>query len=285
MVYINRKNQFQLSTKGAQRDPIFRALLRTGTLTITAKADGTKLQPFIVFKGAKREAKSLNEEFKTHCVIVTSSNGWMNTDLTIEYTRKVLESFSFGRRFLAWDSYECHMDSNVATSLKSAKIDQAIIPGGCTKFIQAPDVSWNKPFKAMCTEKYDQWLAEEGIYNETAECNLKAPPRKRVVEWILDSWKSLPAEIIKRSFKSCALNINVDGSEDDVIHCFKESQPCAAGREMLKSQMEVSKDLADETNPFLSISVTNSDVEEAGNDFFILDEDDSDDELIDVEEV
>jgi hypothetical protein len=238
-----------------------------------------------VFKGAKRESKSLNDEFKARCVIATSSNGWMNTDLTIECTRKILGSFSFGRRFFAWDSYECHMDSNVAAFLKSAKIDQAMIPGGCTKFIQAPDVSWNKPFKASCTEKYDQWLAEEGIHNETAENNLKAPPRKRVVQWILDSWDSLPAEIVKRSFKACALNINVDGSEDYVIHCFKENQPCAAGREMLKSQMEVSRDLEDETNPFLSIEVTDSDKEEAANEAFIIDDDNSDDELVDIETV
>ena len=42
---------------------------------------------------------------------------------------------------------------------------------------------------------------------------------------------------------------------------------------MLKSQMEVLKDLEDETNPFLlSISVTNSDIKEARNEIFVLDE-------------
>ena len=246
------------------------------SVCLTAKADGTKLKPFIVFKGAKRESKALNDEFKTRCVVASSSNGWMNTELTLEYTKKVLGSFSFGKRFLAWDSYECHMESSVAAALKSSNIDQVIIPGGCTKYIQAPDVSWNKPFKAMCTEKYDQWLAEEGIHNETAEGNLKAPPRRRVVEWILESWSSLAVDIIKRSFKSCALNIKVDGSEDDDIHCFKESQPCAAGKEMLKTQMQVLQDAEDEANPFSSISVTDSDVEEAANEVFILDDDDDD---------
>ena len=83
------------------------------------------------------------------------------------------------------------MNSKVAASLKSSKIDQVIIPGGCMKYIQAPDLVWNKPFKAICTRKYDEWLAEEGILNETAEGNLKAPPRKRIVQWILDSWASL----------------------------------------------------------------------------------------------
>ena len=111
------------------------------SVCLTAKADGSKLKPFIVFKNAKRETKTLNDKFKTRCVIVTSSIFWMNNGLTTECTKKVLGTFSFGRRFLAWDSNECHMDSNVAASLTSSNIDQAFITGGCTKFIQAPDIS------------------------------------------------------------------------------------------------------------------------------------------------
>lgn len=82
----------------------------------------------------------------------------MNNDLSNKYTKKVLRAFSFGRGFLAHDSYKRHMDSNVAASLTFSNIGQAIIPGGCTEFIQTSDVSSNKPFKAMCTERYDQWL-------------------------------------------------------------------------------------------------------------------------------
>ena len=39
-------------------------------------------------------------------------------------------------------------------------VDSVIIPSGCTKYIQAPDVCWNKPFKARVIELYDQWLSE-----------------------------------------------------------------------------------------------------------------------------
>ena len=60
------------------------------SVCLTAKADRSKLKPFIVFKNAKRETKALSEEFKTRCVIVSSSNGWMNDDLTMEYTKEVL---------------------------------------------------------------------------------------------------------------------------------------------------------------------------------------------------
>ena len=48
------------------------------SVCLTTKADRTKLKPFIVFRGAKREEPALNEEFKNRCVVAPSSNGWMN---------------------------------------------------------------------------------------------------------------------------------------------------------------------------------------------------------------
>ena len=50
------------------------------SVCLAAKADGTRLKPFIVFGGAKRECKALNEEFKSKCVIASSPNAWMNEE-------------------------------------------------------------------------------------------------------------------------------------------------------------------------------------------------------------
>ena len=41
---------------------------------LTAKADGTKLKPFVVFRAVKRESKSLGEEFEYCCVVKSSVN-------------------------------------------------------------------------------------------------------------------------------------------------------------------------------------------------------------------
>ena len=73
----------------------------------------TKLKPFLVLIDEKCESKSFNAEFKARCVTVSSSNGWMNTDLTSECNEKVLGGFSFGRRFLARDSDECNTGSSI----------------------------------------------------------------------------------------------------------------------------------------------------------------------------
>ena len=71
------------------------------SVCLTAKADGTKLKPFIVFQGAKREATALNEEFKNRYVVASSSNGWMNEELVLNFLRQVLGLFSFKKRLFA----------------------------------------------------------------------------------------------------------------------------------------------------------------------------------------
>ena len=65
-------------------------------------------------------------------------------------------------------------------------VDSATIPGGCTKYIQAPDVCWNKPFKARMTELYDQWLSE-GVHQFTECGNMKPPSRKTTIELVVDA--------------------------------------------------------------------------------------------------
>ena len=77
------------------------------------------------------------------------------------------------------------------------------------------------------------------------------------------------------SFKSCALNIAIDGTEDELIHCFKENQPCSAGLQRLKVMANT---IDEREDTFVSLS--DSDVEqEAINE---LDSDDENDEIIDI---
>ena len=68
------------------------------TVILTAKADGTKLKPFVVFKGVHPIA----ELQRVRGVVVTMSrNGWMNETLTI----KVWGHLSFQLHLLVWDAY------------------------------------------------------------------------------------------------------------------------------------------------------------------------------------
>lgn len=118
----------------------------------------------------------------------------------------------------------------------------------------------------------------------TAAGNPKAHPRKKVGEWILHWWAQLDPEIIKRSFKSCALTCAIDGSQGNTIHCFKPDQPCHAGLEKLQSLTDVIT--AARANPFadISIAVNGKDDAEVESDSSRLTEDSSSDaEDIDIE--
>ena len=88
-----------------------------------------------------------------------------------------------------------------------------------------------------------------GQHTFTAAGNMRAPPRRVIVQWILEAWNDLDKVVIVNFFKSCALTLAVDGSEDELIHCLKPSQPCHSGLAQLKEvQQQLQQTL--ENDPF-----------------------------------
>jgi len=72
---------------------------------LSAKANGQKLQPFIVFKGGKRDVKRMNQDtvFYPKTVLSTAqliSEDRMNKRLAVERVQYVVSLFSFAPRFL-----------------------------------------------------------------------------------------------------------------------------------------------------------------------------------------
>ena len=131
------------------------SLLTTGhekaniTVILAACCDGKKKKPFVIFKG-KGQAKDLKELKKRRDVCVSvSPTGWANDDLIEEWLNSNFGDTSFLKRLLIWDSFRGHISDATKQILKRKRIDQAIVPGGCTSILQAPDVVWNKPFKVQ----------------------------------------------------------------------------------------------------------------------------------------
>ena len=129
------------------------------------------------------------------------------------------------------------MTDSMRKDLKEMNADCANVPGGCTNYIQAPDMSWNNPFKARMTESYDQWL--NGVHQFTEGGNMKLPPRKRIIEWVLDTWPQLYKENNTKSFKCCGLNFANDGTEGKFIHCLRKRKHCKARRQKLNAQLSI----------------------------------------------
>ena len=234
-------------------------------------------KPFIVFKGAKRDMKRLNEEYQSKCIVASSDSGWTDEALTEQYCREVIGTFSFGtHRLLAWDAFRCHLTPRVNDILNRAKVDSVIIPGDCTKFIQAPDVSWNKPMKEYLRQIYDNCLAESE-HQMTAHGNMKGSSRQQMTEWVLEARKKLPAEVIKKSFKVCALSSNLDGSEDDQITCIKHG-PCQS----LLPRLQAFHQEEEETDPYECTTVSEEEIAQEDVTHLILDEHDED-EILDID--
>ena len=62
-------------------------------------------------------------------------------------------------------------------------------------------------------------------------------------------WESLSKEN-DNSMKSCALELAVDGSEDDKISCFLEGKKTSDGRNRLENQMKLSSTCKLNEDPF-----------------------------------
>lgn len=207
-----------VNKSGAKEVPI----LSTGhekmrcTVMLSAKADGKKLKPFVVLK-RRQPLPDLEKKFPD-IEIGYSDNGWMNASLTrtSDYLRRVIGAFSFKRRLLVWDAYRCHIMDSIKRLLTSMKIDAAVVPGGCTKFVQSADISWNRSFKSKYNEKYDEWMAT-GAHECTASGRWRAPPLEEILKWIREAWFHVSDHQIQNSFLHCGISNATDGSEDNKI--------------------------------------------------------------------
>ena len=95
----------------------------------------------------------------------------------MRWISKIVGRFAFSKRLLAWDSYKAHLTDPVKNLLKEMNTESVIVPGWCTKYIQAPNVVKNKPFKSRMAEFYDKWLANR-VHQNTEAGNSKGVPKK-----------------------------------------------------------------------------------------------------------
>ena len=60
---------------------------------------------------------------------------------------------------------------------------------------------------------------------------MKAPSCELMCERMKLSWDAVSEDMVKKPFLSCAITAPTDDSNDSAIHCFKEHQPCAQGKQ------------------------------------------------------
>ena len=151
---------------------------------------------------------------------------WWNRSIAFnDYLRKVIGQLTFNKRILVWDAYKCHISETTCSELDRLKLHSAVVPGGCTKFIQAADVMRKASFKSHLQNSDEVWLSEPTANEFTKGGNLKAPSHALMCQWVESAWDA--TESVTKSFLSCAITTSTDGSDNREIHCFKPNQPCS----------------------------------------------------------
>lgn len=107
------------------------------TVALTASSEGRKLKPYVLVP-RKRPIPGLEEKFRGKLIIVwAGGNTWMNDERMADYLKRVIGGKLFGnKRLLAMDALAPHKSEATKKVLKELDIETAIIPGGCTKYIQ-----------------------------------------------------------------------------------------------------------------------------------------------------
>jgi hypothetical protein len=109
----------------------------------------------------------------------------------------------------------------------------AVIPGGCTSLIQAPDVCWNKPFKAHYRELYEEWMSSDASnHTFTKGGNQRPPTRVLLATWVKCAWDKIPPELIRKSFLVCGISNSLDGTEDNLINVLKPGSVVGEHRDL-----------------------------------------------------
>jgi hypothetical protein len=140
------------------------------TVMLCASLNGTKCKPYVLLP-RKRPVQSITHKFSGKLILNWAGKVWMDKQSAEDFIRRALGPLSFGKRLLIWDAFRCHLSNETKAVLKELKVHQAIVPGGCTKYIQAPDVCWNKPFKAAIAKLHEDWMLS-GVKEYTSGGNL-----------------------------------------------------------------------------------------------------------------
>lgn len=107
------------------------------TVMLTARADGTKCKPFVLLPRVRPDSNVV-KKFSKKLELCWRGTIWMNDETTVDYLNKIIGTFGkfFGKRLLVWDSFRSHISKSTKKLLKELDLDTAVIPGGCTGFIQ-----------------------------------------------------------------------------------------------------------------------------------------------------
>ena len=68
---------------------------------------------------------------------------------------------------------------------------------------------------------YGEWTAT-GQKTYTRAGNISAPSKLQCLNWVKKAWESVQVEVVIKSFRSCGIAVQINGSEDKEIYCIQD---------------------------------------------------------------
>ena len=182
------------------------------TVLLAVAADGTKLPPFIVFKGVPhgKIESSLDEILPDGMFGCCQESGWMDEMKSQLWISKVWLPYvkDTNESFLLLDSFKCHLLESFTSKLLDCGTEYEHIPGGLTSQVQPCDVGINKPFKTYMRQSYMNWCVEQ--YRELGKvASIPTPTRRELVEWVQTAWENISESNVRNAWHGSGYNIVV----------------------------------------------------------------------------
>ncbi|CAI7782463.1 unnamed protein product, partial [Closterium sp. NIES-54] len=222
----------------------------TGVRSVPIRSAEAESDRDVGVHGGRKEAEAVDVAVACH------ENGWMDSPGVVRWLEEGVKPFlkpRFGRHakssMLVLDSYCGHLTEEVKEKLCEMNCVPAIIPSGCKAEVQPPDVCINKSFKVSVRQQYQRWFEAEGQEQLTAAGNLKKPSPEVVLRWVSQSWKAVPADLIKHAFLTCGISNQLDGRN------LKKPSPEVVLRWVSQSWKAVPADLI--KHAFLTCGISN----------------------------
>ena len=159
------------------------------TAALTVCADGTKLKPLVIFKGApngiiaRTELNTYNcrERVEFRC----QKNAWTDDTIMLGWIQSVLVPHLQERNprcevVLLLDELASHKSASTTAALAAIGVQAHIIPNGCTALVQPCDVGINKPFKDRLRKLWWNWIISQGVQRTI----FHNPDQSQVAEWV-----------------------------------------------------------------------------------------------------
>jgi hypothetical protein len=175
------------------------------TVSLIICADGTKLKPMVIFKGARNGRIATRElpqsKFRDNLVLSCQSNAWQDKENMNDWVDGVLvphlqQKAAGTPVFLFLDQFSAHDSAPFRARMEAIGVQLRLIPGGCTWLCQPIDVGIGKPFKDRLRENWWDWMIGPSEFDAI----IGNASRDEIQQWITEVWDAMPEDIIRNSW-------------------------------------------------------------------------------------